>query len=102
MKSKRQIIPEDRQEPQKSKVQIKMETLSDLPYSLQKIEQYYRRYTDQMLGFFTVSQMQKYVDYKNKSKRQREIMEDILRQLREFLRKKNKVTLIKIRNSFTK
>ena len=58
------------------------------PYTVMKYQQAYISASNKVIEFLTPSKIQKYMDYENKTKFQKQLMVRILEQLREFLRKK--------------
>lgn len=55
--------------------------------------------TNKVIEFFTLNNIKKYIDYESKPNFSRELMEQILKQLREFLRKKATVIITILRES---
>lgn len=62
-------------------------------YSMLKFEEVYRETISKIIDFFCMAEMKKYMNMENKTKYEKEVMENILAQIRDFLNKKGRVIM---------
>ena len=93
-----QIMKQDYSQPSYNKL-LNKQTEREKPYTAMKYEENYIAATEKVIDFFSMNNIKKYIDFENKAIFNRELMEQILKQLREFLRKKATVMILLFRDN---